>query len=128
MELLLDQPNVGNEDRNWCIVSGGDAYDLLSASGIPNHNSLPTLFRQMVTAVHFIHERGVFHRNLSAESFVTHSEGEDKDKRVFLTNFNQARIVRDGATTIHYDSRTPLGQPFHRAPETFDGEGDLDWK
>lgn len=93
------------------FVPGGDLLDYLGAHGRLSEDTARGVFRQLVSAVHYCHEKGVAHRDLKA-------------KNVLLDARMNATLVDFGlgaASNVHQRS-TFCGSLLYMAPELFLGE------
>ena len=118
-------------------VSGGDMYDYLrtrkrklklngkAAKGVGwfpfwrrgaglDEPDARRYFQQLVSAIDFMHARGVVHRDLKLENVLL-----DASKRyIKLADFGLSAYVEDGASTRLV---TPCGSPHYAAPEVIVG-------
>jgi hypothetical protein len=100
-----------------------EADSLTRATGRPpphvggyNMRESATLLAKVARAVHFAHQRGIIHRDLSPENILLDAEGEP-----CITDFGLARLVdRDRRLT---QTNAILGKPDYMAPEQVDPRG-----
>ncbi|XP_054572995.1 serine/threonine-protein kinase MARK2-like [Eptesicus fuscus] len=96
-------------------VSGGDLLEYLENYGQMNEGEARTVFRQVVSAVQYCHQRGIVHRDLKPGNILI-----DSDMTIKLADFGFSREVSDDK------QRTFCGTICYSAPEilqrhTYDG-------
>lgn len=115
-----------NNDGLWCAIMDycdvGDLYSLIDSykqakRKIPKEER-NCLFKQLLTAVQYIHGQGIAHRDIKPENLLMNSKGELK-----LSDFGAAAIVfdvRNGETsdTVHLQ-RSFVGSEPYMPPELF---------
>ncbi|CDF36388.1 Serine/threonine protein kinase [Chondrus crispus] len=99
------------------LASRGDFYDLLKKHGPFAENQARIYFAQLVDAVAYCHERGVFHRDLKPENLLLDAQGDLK-----VTDFGFG-AMQDRAGTV---LRTSCGSPHYCAPEVWGGQDGYD--
>jgi len=72
------------------------------------------LFRQLVSAVEYLHNMGVAHRDLKPENVLIH--GNEETEQIKLADFGFAKHFKDE------QMKTALGSPAYAAPELFTEE------
>ncbi len=104
------QPNIDDSSKFYFIISpfanNSDLYDNIVDNNLSgNLEAIRHLFRQMVQAIHFLHnELNIFHCDLSVENFVL--DGADHNtSRIFVIDFGQAQIIENGQERIRHDGR-----------------------
>ncbi|XP_051861375.1 uncharacterized protein LOC117571311 isoform X3 [Drosophila albomicans] len=89
----------------------GEIFDHLVANGRMKEPEAARVFTQLISAVHYCHQRGVVHRDLKAENVLL-----DKDMNIKLADFGFSNHYEDGSPL-----RTWCGSPPYAAPEVFQG-------
>ena len=129
----IDARGAPTLDLAMEYVSGGDMYDYLRSrkrklklsggrgwrpfgrrgAGLAEPDAL-RYFQQLMSAIDFMHARGVVHRDLKLENVLL-----DVSKRyIKLADFGLSAYVEDGAATRLV---TPCGSPHYAAPEVILG-------
>ena len=91
---------------------GGELRDKLDKEGFLEENYVAAVMKKIVSAVHYLHEKGICHRDLKPENFIFQHSREDAE----------IKIIDFGLAT-HFDpmetaSLTSLvGTAFYLAPE-----------
>lgn len=93
------------------FVPGGDMLDYLRAHGRMSEDTARGVFRQLVSAVHYCHEKGVAHRDLKTENVLL-----DAQMKATLADFGL------GASSNIHQRSTFCGSLLFTAPELFLGE------
>lgn len=89
-------------------LSGGELFDAIENAGTFSETTSATVFKQMLTAVAYIHSKFVCHRDLKPENFLLCRDGPVERSLVKLIDFGTARRYskEDPMTTkictIHY--------------------------
>jgi len=104
-------------DSVYLIMSrcnGGELFDRIQTDEGFNEVQASNLFRQMVSAVYYVHRKNVAHCDLKPENFLFRHKG--KDSPLCLIDFGMAKIVewRKYYHRMH-------GTPYYIAPEVLDG-------
>ncbi|XP_032590033.1 uncharacterized protein LOC6560691 isoform X3 [Drosophila grimshawi] len=89
----------------------GEIFDHLVANGRMKEPEAARVFTQLISAVHYCHQRGVVHRDLKAENVLL-----DKDMNIKLADFGFSNHYEEGSLL-----RTWCGSPPYAAPEVFQG-------
>jgi len=139
------------------LANGGDLFDAVTGSGdmdiagdgdadadadgddnngdnrLMDIVTIRHLFRQMVRAIHCLHQIRVFHRDLSVENFVIHNGNDSNndssnDQRIYVIDFGQARIVDPNDGDIFRHDNKYFGKPSYTPPELIQGHINLHWK
>lgn len=92
---------------------GGELFDYIVAKDKLKEDEARGFFRQIVSAVAYIHERGYAHRDLKPENLLL-----DEDQNIKLIDFGLVAKPRGGMTD-HLD--TCCGSPAYAAPELISG-------
>lgn len=72
-------------------ASGGELYDYLNERKRVSEVEARGIFRQIVSAVHFLHKNRIVHRDLKLENILIDSNG---DIKVFRYDINISPIKR----------------------------------
>lgn len=120
---LLTHPNIVRleeviqNDKYIGIVleyaSGGELFDHILTHKHLKDNAACRLFAQLISGVHYLHSKGIVHRDLKLENLLL-----DKHKNVIITDFgfaNSFKAASDGS--IHDLMSTSCGSPCYAAPE-----------
>lgn len=91
------------------ICSGGELYDNLIEQEIYSEGLAKNVFRQMVSAVGYVHQMGIAHRDLKLENFLF--ESKEKDALVKLIDFGLSKKYGIQRMT------TLVGTAYYIAPE-----------
>ncbi|MFO1025536.1 MAG: protein kinase [Acetobacteraceae bacterium] len=90
------------------FVEGQTLQDRLDAGPMPDLGETGRIMQQVLTALHYIHSRGVIHRDIKPSNVMITAEGDAK-----LTDFGIARIESSSMTK----AGTILGTPAYMSPE-----------
>lgn len=120
---LLTHPNIVRleeviqNDKYIGIVleyaSGGELFDHILTHRYLKDNMACRLFSQLISGVHYLHSKGIVHRDLKLENLLL-----DKHKNIIITDFgfaNSFKAAADGS--IHDLMSTSCGSPCYAAPE-----------
>lgn len=120
---LLTHPNIVRleeviqNDKYIGIVleyaSGGELFDYILTHRYLKDNVACRLFAQLISGVHYLHSKGIVHRDLKLENLLL-----DKHKNIIITDFgfaNSFKVSSDGS--IHDLMATSCGSPCYAAPE-----------
>eukprot|EP00484_Ammonia_sp_Unknown_P023337 CAMPEP_0197046296 /NCGR_PEP_ID=MMETSP1384-20130603/22013_1 /TAXON_ID=29189 /ORGANISM="Ammonia sp." /LENGTH=550 /DNA_ID=CAMNT_0042478053 /DNA_START=59 /DNA_END=1711 /DNA_ORIENTATION=- len=94
--------------------SGGELFDRIQSDETFNEVTASTLFRQMVSAVYYVHQRGIAHCDLKPENFLFRNKS--KDSPLILIDFGMAKIVQ-----FRKYYKRMNGTPYYIAPEVLEG-------
>lgn len=86
-DLFRDASGGYCEVMEYC--SGGDLYSLIVSAGKLEYIEADCFFKQLVRAVHYMHEMGVAHRDLKPENVLLTQDGTVK-----VTDFGSAECFR----------------------------------
>lgn len=113
------------------LVKGGDLRTLVSSHQIYTEATASRHFKQILEGVHYLHSRGVIHRDLKLENILLHGDSEHGD--IKLADFGLSALVQVG--TDGYDLRDSTkrkaykrlhdrwGSPHMFAPEIINVKG-----
>ncbi|KAF2266636.1 serine/threonine-protein kinase-like protein chk1 [Lojkania enalia] len=107
------------EDKMWTwiameLADGGDLFDKIEADEGVGEDIAHLYFTQLVSAVSFMHSKGIAHRDLKPENVLLSAEGDLK-----LADFGLAALFKkDGKLRL---CNTVCGSPPYIAPEIVSG-------
>lgn len=120
---LLHHPNIvriheviGTKTKIYIVmeyVSGGQLLDKISYSNKLNECEARKLFHQLIDAVDYCHNKGVYHRDLKPENLLLDSKGNLKVSDFGLSTLNKPNDVLN----------TKCGSPCYVAPELLMSKG-----
>ncbi|KAH7655234.1 Non-specific serine/threonine protein kinase protein [Dioscorea alata] len=123
---LLKHPNVvrlyevlGSKTKIYMVleyVKGGELFDKIALNDKLSENEARKLFQQLIDAVSYCHEKGVYHRDLKPENLLLDEEGNLKISDFGLSALPQ-QFGNDGL--LH----TTCGSPNYVAPEVIANKG-----
>ncbi|XP_068664241.1 CBL-interacting protein kinase 1-like [Aristolochia californica] len=123
---LLKHPNVvrlheviASKTKIFMVleyVTGGELFDKISLKGRLNETEGRKLFQQLIDAVSYCHDKGVFHRDLKPENVLLDAQGNLKMSDFGLSALPQ-HFRDDGL--LH----TTCGSPNYVAPEVLANKG-----
>lgn len=87
-------------------LSGGNLWDLLQSHGPMRENEARGIFQQLVSVVHYCHQKGIVHRDLKPTNALL-----DTDLNVKLADFGLSAHVNERKLSIFCDNL------FYVAPE-----------
>ncbi|KHN76846.1 Serine/threonine-protein kinase par-1 [Toxocara canis] len=118
----LDHPNivklyqVMETDQTLYLVmeyaSGGEVFDYLVAHGRMKEKEARAKFRQIVSAVQYLHQKNIIHRDLKAENLLLDS---DMNIKIADFGFSNQFVIGNKLDTF-------CGSPPYAAPELFQGK------
>lgn len=116
---ILHHPNIVHleqviqNDKYIGIVleyaSGGELFDHILENRYLKEPLASRLFAQLISGVHYLHSKGIVHRDLKLENLLL-----DKNKNVVITDFGFANSFRKGGNQL---MSTSCGSPCYAAPE-----------
>ena len=120
---LLTHPNIVRleeviqNDKYIGIVleyaSGGELFDYILNHRYLKDNIACRLFAQLISGVHYLHSKGIVHRDLKLENLLL-----DKHKNIIITDFGFANSFKVSSDGSIYDlMATSCGSPCYAAPE-----------
>lgn len=131
VEILmeLDHPNIVKVDMVYKtdediyifqeLCRGGDLFDRLDAQPEEHYSEAQCamLIKQILSAVRYIHSKGIIHRDLKLENFLFDTEGPNAELK--MIDFGLSKHFQLGET--HHE---PVGTRYTVAPEVLKGEYD----
>lgn len=94
-------------------ASGGELFDHILSNRYLKDNIACRLFAQLVSGVHYLHSKGIVHRDLKLENLLL-----DKHKNIMISDFGFANSFHYGSDgTINDLMETSCGSPCYAAPE-----------
>jgi serine/threonine protein kinase/WD40 repeat protein/tetratricopeptide (TPR) repeat protein len=94
-------------------VDGGSLAQKLAGTPLPA-NQAAQLLETLGRAIHYAHQRGIVHRDLTPANVLLTADGVPK-----ITDFGLAKILGEG---VHTQSGAILGTPSYMAPEQARGQ------
>ncbi|XP_066391313.1 CBL-interacting protein kinase 21-like isoform X6 [Miscanthus floridulus] len=123
---LLKHPNVvrlyevsASKTKIYMVleyVNGGELFDKIALKGKLTEKEARKLFQQLIDAVAYCHEKGVYHRDLKPENVLVDAKGNIKVSDFGLSALPQNQL-KDGL--LH----TTCGSPNYIAPEVLLNKG-----
>ncbi|VDK85701.1 unnamed protein product [Litomosoides sigmodontis] len=118
----LDHPNIvklyqvmETEKTLYLVMeyaSGGEVFDYLVAHGRMKEKEARAKFRQIVSAVQYLHQKNIIHRDLKAENLLLDS---DMNIKIADFGFSNQFLIGNKLDTF-------CGSPPYAAPELFQGK------
>jgi calcium-dependent protein kinase len=120
-----DHPNivklfeVREDRRNVYLIQeyceGGELFDYILSKGHLNEKEAANLFRQVLSAIRYLHHNNTCHRDLKPENILFVYQGDDAPLK--LIDFGLARMCEND-----YDlMSSQAGTPFYISPEILKG-------
>lgn len=122
---LLTHPNIVRleqviqNDKYIGIVleyaSGGELFDHILTQRYLKDSVACRLFSQLISGVHYLHSKGIVHRDLKLENLLL-----DKHKNIIITDFGFANSFKNPNAGEHAPESlmsTSCGSPCYAAPE-----------
>ena len=91
------------------LQKGGELFDRIVERGSYTEKDASGLVKQILSAVAYMHSKGVVHRDLKPENLLYHSV--DDDSKIVLSDFGLSKVECSGIMN------TPCGTPGYVAPE-----------
>ncbi|KAJ3308698.1 hypothetical protein HDV04_000954, partial [Boothiomyces sp. JEL0838] len=120
--MRFDHPNIvkifqmiDSEEDVYLVMEyarGGELLDYVISKRVLQENEARKLFRQLVSAVDYIHQSKVVHRDLKLENILLSGNGD-----ILLTDFGLGRIFNEGQKL-----KTFCGTATYAAPEMVCGK------
>lgn len=101
------------------FASGGDMFAHIYKNGRLEERNAQRLFAQLVSGVHYLHQKGIVHRDLKLENLLL-----DGNNKILISDFGFANSFRSskGYTLM----RTSCGSPCYAAPEVVNSDKNYD--
>lgn len=124
----LDHPNIVRifdlfEDKTTVSIvmefmKGGELADFLTETGRLADTEARAAMWQVLSAVSYMHHRGIAHRDLKPENFLVEAKGKPlAECLVKLADFGFSQAFTPGEATL----KTKCGTAYYFAPEILDG-------
>lgn len=94
------------------LVSGGELFDRILERGVYTEKDASVVIRQVLGAVHYLHENGIVHRDLKPENLLYLTPEEDS--KIMITDFGLSKMEQNGVMS------TACGTPGYVAPEVLE--------
>lgn len=112
---IVELYQVIENDKKICLVmeycSGGELFDYLGKVKRFSDNEARKKFRQIVSAIQYLHHNGIVHRDLKAENILLDDKGNIK-----IADFGFADFCSEDCLMDQF-----CGSPPYAAPELFQG-------
>jgi len=103
---------VTNSELSW---AGGELFDHILAHRYLKEKDAAKLFAQLISGVHYLHQKKIVHRDLKLENLLL-----DKHRNVIITDFGFANRFEHKQDDL---MATSCGSPCYAAPELVISEG-----
>lgn len=90
-------------------ASGGELFDYILHNKYLKESLACRLFAQLVSGIHYMHSKGIVHRDLKLENILL-----DKHKNIIITDFGFANTFKHSNNDL---MKTSCGSPCYAAPE-----------
>jgi len=98
------------------LVTGGELFDRIVEKGSYSEEDAKELVRKIVSAVEYLHSKGIAHRDLKPENLLVKSL--ENDTEVKIADFGLSKIIDQEKMM-----QTACGTPGYVAPEVLQAEG-----
>ena len=99
------------------LVVGGELFDYLLKTGRQSEDQARRLFRQLISAVHYCHERNVCHRDIKPENLLL-----DEGSNMKVADFGYAQWMHSASDGSSGWVETSCGSPHYASPEVIIGD------
>ena len=99
------------------LVTGGELFDYLLKTGRQSEDHARKLFRQLISAVHYCHERNVCHRDIKPENLLL-----DEANNMKVADFGYAQWMHSISDGSRGWVETSCGSPHYASPEVIVGD------
>ena len=97
------------------LALGGELFDRICRKGNYSERDAAVVLRQVISALTYLHENGIVHRDIKAENILFRTPEDDAD--VLITDFGLSRVItEEGSDEV---LTTTCGTPAYMAPEIF---------
>merc|ERR1712000_656975 len=97
------------------LITGGELFDKITEIGAYSEQTAAELVKNIVSAVKYLHDRGIAHRDLKPTNLLLK---DDEDlTNVKIADFGLSKIMGDNTMM-----QTACGTPIYVAPEVLSGE------
>ncbi|KAJ3433177.1 protein kinase [Anaeramoeba flamelloides] len=93
-------------------VPGGELFDYLVERDSLSEQEARKFFQQIISAIHYIHSKGVAHRDIKPENILL-----DENCNIKISDFGLSNIMEDGLLL-----KTSCGTPNYASPEVIGGK------
>ncbi|EKX35163.1 hypothetical protein GUITHDRAFT_90329 [Guillardia theta CCMP2712] len=126
---MLDHPNIvrlyetySEKEKLHLVMEhceGGDLFDFLMKTYQLTERGISELVAKMLSAVNYLHQRGIAHRDIKPENFLLESKASHE-------GFGEIKIIDFGFSKVFHgtnDLHNMLGSPYYVAPEVLSAYG-----
>jgi len=110
---------IDTDDKLYFVmesVTGGELFDRIVEKGSYSEDDAKELVRKIVSAVEYLHAKGIAHRDLKPENLLVKSL--ENDTEVKIADFGLSKIIDQEKMM-----QTACGTPGYVAPEVLNAEG-----
>ncbi|KAJ3427105.1 non-specific serine/threonine protein kinase [Anaeramoeba flamelloides] len=93
-------------------VPGGELFEYLVERDTLSEHEARKFFQQIISAIHYIHSKGVVHRDIKPENILL-----DENCNIKISDFGLSNIMEDGLLL-----KTSCGTPNYASPEVIAGK------
>jgi serine/threonine protein kinase len=101
------------------LALGGELFDRICVKGSYCESEAAHLIRQVISAVAYLHDHGIVHRDLKAENLLFRTPADDSD--LVIADFALSRVLTEDDNDELLT--TTCGTPAYMAPEIFQKTG-----
>jgi len=98
------------------LMKGGELYEEIVKRKSFSERDASVIMAQLISALAYLHEKGIVHRDLKLENLLLVKEG-DPDLQLKLADFGLSKLYSGKSL------QTACGTPFYVAPDILSGEG-----
>lgn len=97
------------------LVPGGDLFSFVQQRGkLPEYDAMEIMW-QLLTAVEFLHENGIVHRDIKLDNILL--TADEKNPLVILADFGVAKFFDPNQSSTQQRTNTVIGTEEYYAPE-----------